>query len=551
MKKVISLILLFICSLFLVSCKKESIKNEEIDLNTAISYSQLRIIANNQDYIPVNNVVVSGVEFEKKQIKNVVNCLDSHLEIVYNSSKKKYLLYNYKKQVHIDYIDENNVIQTSSLTMNNNVYYDTSYPFIIYSNNQTMIIRNSYGSKVYELPISSYVNIDISNRKIVNGNIYVTISYYLSTSYSNSYLYIKCIKSDNVYNVSTITQEEYQQANSSGSTHSNLEYDLIPLFDSKGQIFGYYYNDERNYYIYDSDKKYLNSFCLSSLGFASDYKYLRTEKKMYFFVNEEYSESVIQQGSKKTYKTRCLEVDLKNGKISIDDNVGYYVLECNNVENKNDGSYQYSYFTFKEYNEKREQSDITMCSIVTSKLSIKDSFSYDYFTQEAYVINNNSLVAKIGNTYFVVTTKERTLLSGVTQISYYSNGDVVYRKQNGLYYMCKGEDLLNDVQTNVNGFLSISKELFNGERISYLERNGDYYCGGLLLNPSYLNLLSFGIIVTNNEISVGRSKVLYFQGLKIQNISIYTEYDGYTFYQISFSDSSEVKYIKYKLEIEK
>lgn len=552
--KKILLIVLFI-TILLTGCGKteETSVNEPLSIPHSISFSQLKEIAIEPTYVQQKNYIISGELFNIDSNSTYVQCLGSNLTTVYENSK--YALKNFKtEQVICSDIRKNAILDYYGyFQVYNYVYANSSLPIAIYgtynssSSKFTINYVDPYGEILKTESLYSNKCLYRFSTKTVGDYIYFVIQQ--ADGYSeNVYFRYKC--EDKKYSVELITEYEYSNA-ASENEPIGYEYtdDLVECYDSKGQVFAYYYSSTYSYFLYDANKHYLNNIHLSSFGFNSNVITLRLEKKICLFKNDSYYESEMTKGSNPTYKCRCLEIDLSTGQVSYIENFKYYVVYATSkTVNK---VFDYCYFTYYDVKDNGELSKTEKCVILKDKLAFENAFIYDGFTSNVYIVDDNTLLANFDTGLYLVTQNERTRINGISSISYFENGNIIYRNKDSKYYTCKLSDILESIKKFEGGVTYLSTNTYNGKTISYDydSKTGKYIANGLELNQNFVSYAELGIYITDKCVYVGDNKIIDGGELSISQVTNYITFGDSVIYRVRFSDSTYI-YFKYNSVLE-
>lgn len=550
-------ILLLLAVLFLTGCGKEqgNSENESLNIPNSISFSQLKELAGEPAYSPRKNYTISGEMFDIDSNASFVQCLGSNLCTVYENSTYVLKNFNTKQEICSDIYRSAVYDAYGQFERYNYVYANSSLPIAIYGvyNSSTAITTIHY--------VDPYGK-SLATETTTNGDMKYLGNVYSKTVGDYNYFYLQPADgftqneyfrykyNGAKYIVESISENDYNNAN---GTNNPAEYEyldnLIECYDSNGQVFAYYYSKDNSYFLYDANKHYLNNINISSFGFNSYSASLRLEKKLCFFKNEEYYESQINRGSNATYKCRCLEIDLSTGKVSYNDDFKYYVVSVNNRITNN--AYDCCYVIYYDVKDNGELSKLQKCVILHDELSFENAFIYDGF-RSAYKVDDNTLLAYFDTGLYLVTPNERTIISGINNITYFEDGSILYSNIDGKYYTCKLSDILETIKSFEGGFTYLSINTYNGKAISYDydAKTGKYIANGLELNSSYLSYARTGIYVTEKCIYVGNEKIVDGGELTINQISNYASFGDSTIYRVRFTDGS-YKYFMYKCVLEK
>lgn len=555
MKKSIKMFSLFMSTLglfSLASCGSSAIKNGT-ELTSNISFDELKDMSSEIDYsesINYSNITGSQFTFDSS-ITNIsrIDCLGSSLII--NDAK----ILNPLKSTTISGVNTTNMIQNNisfSCTKTSTyyttlgyVYYSSSYPIAIYTTSSSFIIIDCYGNTLDSYSFTNNVSLNSISKKTVNKVTYFS----LETSEKTSYF--KYEYKDGSYTVKSITKDDY---NSALKIKGENEYDdgLIPRYNSKGELICYLFYGNNGYHLYNKDKEYVNTFYPNAqmTGFSTNNSF-DLENSIIFYKNEEYYPNENEKSSKTTYKCTCAEFNLKNGKVTYTDDFKYYITDHQEKYDKND-IFKGTYVIYYELNDKGERKDILKASVMKDELSFKSSALYENI-RDNYKINENKLLVRADSNYFIVTKDNRVLLNGISSIKFVDNDQVKYKNQDGLYYICKVDDLEGNVKTVNKGYGYITDNKIDGKTTNceYNSKTNIYKVGSYTLDKNYLNLLENNIYVTSTSISVGSTSIFTLTNTKkVSSISEFLSYTDSKLYRIDFTDGT-TKYMKVKFAFAK
>ena len=553
MKKILLCILIIICLFAIFSCGK---KDSETNIPDPMGFSELEILAVDPPTDEQKNYTITGelLKIEDINLSNtVVQCLGSNLISYKNEDKGTYTLKNiFTNRTIKSGITQNGIMISYYGGFNSygNVYASNEFPVAIFAEYDALQRKNEvtyidcYGKKLRTETIDTIRYLGETTKKVIDDYTYVCVN--MSNEPNEPFCFRFSFKDDK-YVVETIDFEEYEDIELATSVENNsvTEYKdgLEPIYDGENEIIAYYYgNLYGKIVLYDEDKEYVTTFNPSSYGFGSGYKTLRLEDKICLFQSEEYYEKAMEVGSKKTYKCKLLEFDLTNGNVEYDNDFKYFVDNC--YTKVNDGKFCYAYILFRNLNEKGELSDISKCVILKDELSFDESFVYDRLPQTVYRIDKNSLLIYLDSQWYYVTKDNRVMLNGISILSFYKDGTVLYRNQDQKYYTCKLDSIKESIKSLDGGLTYISSHLYNGKLISYNydETSEEYLMGDLILKKGYINLATSGIYVTDNSIHIGDDLIFSCdEDIEIKKVDWFTTIDNKRIYKITLS-TDEIRY---------
>lgn len=505
--KIGALLLWLMATLSLSACGNNYA--DSVDVSTTVSYDTLEMMAVEPSYIP-NNYSVTTSNFNYDSSITFINCYDSLLGYDSNGYLK-----NIETGNTISSYAPSNYLRSynSYFNSSNNYIYSSSYPIVMFTtytnNNSKLCIVDSSGNYLYSNSFGNYYYIENVDSKRINGTLYFSL--YI-TSASSKEFYFRYDVTNEVRTVVEISAEEFNNASTTSSSTSNLPsnyYDgLIPVYSKNKTTIGYYINKNNLLNIYDENKNFLNSINPSSFGM--DNNGTRIGNYLFFYKNVEYYSNELDKGSEKKYKNKCLVVDLTNGKVSYNDDFKYYI---SNVTKKSDNEItrtKYVVVKYYELKEDRTLSNILMCSIMTEELDFSNSYAYDGLINSVTKIADGYLVVDVDSSYYLVSKKDRTLMYGLTDFVFFTDGKILYKNsQDNLYYYVSSSELVSKYKEIGTGFGYVSTNKFEGKIIGckYDTLTSKYTYGSSNVKSDYLSYITSGIIVCEKDVYVVNQKV--------------------------------------------
>ena len=537
MKKRILLVFVLFLSLFIMSaCTTTSVKS-------GAAFAQLKEAAYDVEEISGSSYRLNGRMLGATTRTFAINCLGTNLAYQIDDATGNYRLINFATNATICEVMTNTHLSTGmygTLARVGRAYYHNVLPIVVYEENDSVMkIVDPYGTLIHsevleaDNVITSYHSFDIKD----------DLYFYLVFSNSDN-IYLKAHYENNHYTVEKINEVIYREMEDARNDQSDDG--LMPLYDRKGKVYGYIYWDTETIFIYNSKKQFLNNVNPEAFGIDID-NMIFLEKKLVFYTNDVYVKKNLDAGSKQTYKCRCLTVDLKNGKVSYNDNFKYYILNAEEMIYEGDEEDEYTYkcckVIFQKLNKRGEREDVNRCVILTNKLSFRNSFIYDGF-EDVFMLNKKTLLAYYSHDAFLITKKGKTLLYDCDWLQIAPNGLAVYSINNE-YYSCQPSELAKTYRDSKNGAYYISSDTYNGSllTITYDKQNNEYKAGSYTLLNGYVDYAKKGIYVTADQIYVGSQSILSYSTKTISEITTFATFGESIAYQVRFEDSSYAYFI--------
>lgn len=531
-KKITSLAILL---LSVCSCSNEKdYFSDTYEINTTISFDQLLDIAVEPKDGEDGNYTLKysplGSHYDSYER---IDCLDSELYVCREIETDTFSLRRINKTEPIatnliDFIigtfaEQNSVYTTGNIT----TIYNRFLPVVIYTytdsaSDYQLVVADCYGNTIKSESVSDNKRISFSEREYINGIYYFFIDIELDT------LFFKYRVDDNEHiNVSIITEEEYDDAAYSTSSTNQDSEKLNPMYDREGEIFAYTSQIGDVYNVYDKDKKFLNAVNLNSFGLRNYRVEIALEKKVCFFRADTYTENEMTKSSKTTYKCSCLQIDLSNGEISYDDDFKYFLVGGSAIII--DNKYQYTCFTYYEINSKRELGNVLLASIAKENLSFNNSFVYDGFGMDAYLLDKKTVLCSFNGKSCICTKDKRKYFTDISGVEFIPNNKVLFRDKDDKHCVCDRSNFLSYVDSDftnnslVTKYDYISNHRFYGDyiKLTYDTSKERYYCNNLPVDSKYVNFINYGLLITDFGIN-------YFKG------AIYTATNDATILNVSY-----------------
>lgn len=502
--------------LTLCSCSGEkSYFEDTFKADTTISFDQLKDLAF-EPIVEEQNYNLKYLVCDKDLASfTKVNCLGSELYICYNKTDNDYVFKGLQLG-DASYTLESDIVRssnTSSSSINYRYVANSEFPIFVYGKRSNtgdtqIVYADCYGKTI------KIVNTDEEKRVTLDRGFEYnhTVYFYAEEGYSDVQ-YFKYTYKDNKYIVSAIEEREYSTAYSLQRKIGQNHAELTPMYDKNGEIFSYVSLDGFTYYIYDKNEHYLNAVNLYSFGMSRSDVELRFEKKICYYHCDEYYENVNQKSSQRSYRCRCLEIDLSNGEVSYDDDFKYYICDSKTVTDKN--KYQYTYFRYYELNDKKETKSVLMCSVAKENLSFDKAFVYDGFDGEVYKIDRNTCLAKFDGEYYICTKDDRKLLANISSLKFIPDNKVIFTNSEGKYCICGKSEFVEYSKnpSQVYEYVSPCKYFGDYLKVSVDTQTNVYKAvnGGKtnILNNAFFDLLSYGLVVNNGGILLPNGTFVY------------------------------------------
>lgn len=543
-RKILKISMLCLSSIVLSGCSifgGRSDKSATINYDSTISFSQLKDMAVSDNYTEQKNYRISGEVVDLNSgYFSVVRCLGSNL--VTYSTIMGTELWNFAEDENIAENLVNLDFVYDYYRFNGYVFADSTLPIVIYKSNDNSLPTNEvyvadcYGSFLTKLQLSENAQIYRSGSKTVGDTTGFKLTFNSGNNNDNSTdYYFSYLFDGETYDVKLINKEKYE--NLSLLLDDN-EDDLAPQYDGNGELIGYLSFSYGTINVYDSNRSFLNSVKLSSFGFEDLYQTLRLEKQICFFKNDIYYENELEKGSEDTYKSKCLIINLIDGKVSYNGNYKYYVKSCYSASDEE--QFKYAFVTFYELNNKGEKDDILKCVVLKDKLNFNKPFVYDGLTTYVYNINDSAVLARYDSGYYYITNTDRTLLNDITFVAFYENGDVLFKNKNDKYCQCRLVDIVRSSKI-IEGVAYMSIDKYNGKTISYDINNStnSYFVGDKILLNNYVDLAKKGLYITKNSISIGDDTIFATTGnINISNVSVVISSGAVTLYSVRLNDGT-------------
>ena len=542
--KFLSLLFLLILFISITGCTKKQRDNK-------ISYSQLKRIANKED-VEILDYKISGSIAnldENLTVNDIIHCTGTNLALVKNSSDV-YSIINFIEGTTICANVSNKSISTS-------YKYNSAKFMVYYASSPIVIYQTQSGTSYTAHFVDCYGNELMTENNGGTYSLYDFISKnfddctYCGIESSIGWSYFRSEYKDSKYTVEKITEDEYKNPSSKNHEETSSGYDdgLTPLYNSKGKVVAYYNGDlEGSFFLYDKKKKYLNNIAISSYGMEHGIP-LFLENNLYYFLNDEYYEKAIERSSEETYKCKCLEINLKTGKVKYNDDFKYYVIDADfYVE---DDKYRFGYVLYCDLNKNGEKENIIRCAICDDKLSFKDSFVYDGIEiDEVYQLPNKAIVAFYNSGFYYITKNDKVYFNNAYLSSFTKDNELIYVNQNNKYYICKAKDIKESIKDLSNGHYYISSYTYNGESIKIDETNDSkkMTANGHQFLADYLSSAKKGIYIDSNSVTIGEQQIYATSdGISIVNVSFVASAAEKELYSIKLSNNNVI-YFYYNFE---
>lgn len=549
--KIGAFLLGLMATLSLSACGNDVAKSVEVP--TTISYDTLEKMSLAPSSVS-NNYSISVNSFNYDSSITLINCYNSVLG--YDSN-------GYLKNIETGYTVSNfipsNYLYSYSGNFNsqNRYYYSSSYPVVLFTtytdSNAKLCIVDSNGNYLYSDSFASYYYIESANTKTVNGTLFFTLSITGNSNYNSvrNDFYFRYDASNNVRPVVEISANEYNNATTTSSStyEQSVKYKdgLTPVYSKTESIIGYVYVDSNNLFnIYDTNKVFLNSINPTSFGIDNS-NGIRIGNYLFFYKNNEYYSNELDKGSEKKYKNKCLTVDLTTGKVSYNDDFKYYISDV--TQRPNDEGTRNKYVMVKYYtlNEDRTLSNILMCSIMDEELDFSNSYAYDGEINSVTKINNNYLIARIDDNYYLISNSSRILLNGLTNFKFFKDGNIMYKNsQDNLYYYVSSNEIVSKYKSIGEGFGYVSVDKFDGKNIGckYDKVASKYIYASSYIKSDYLYYINSGIIVCENDVYVVNQKVSNNKSdVKVLSVNYVVNRTNNKIISINYDDGSS-QYVK-------
>ncbi len=529
MKKVFLFLFCLVSSFFLFSCSS----------NKVLGYNELKSVAHSDFY---GQMLIKDYKLGAKKIAlsgyiDQIRCFT----IISKDSKKA--LYNVCDDI---IICENLNNEYCKFNNANVINSDTVFPEYMYNIYQDFVIYEEEYNNSQFLRVKSY-----DNRLIASYELNTKVNVYLRQEYNAKYeISIRDYISDTVVKTFNIESDNYKdyylvsddESNNQPSIVKNISDELTPLYDRKGKVYGYVliHGREYDFDIFDKDKKFIASYNLSTYGFDD---YIILEKKVVLYKNYVQTSEMLEEIYKDDifnikYNVTIYEIDLTNGKLTINEDYDYLILNNWVGDEK---SYDGTIVKYYELNDDRSIKGCLKYAYMTDKFSFNKSYYVDKDLSNYAILKLNDdailLLDKYGNDenkrYSYIVTKKETKV-----IPYYNikicNDVVVIDNQ----FTCSLDDFIDGNFDNLQYRYYISKASYNGELIiiDHDEKNDKYYVNGRAIQNKYLDEAKRGFFVFENEINVGYSSFNVTKPI----YSISTIFDGtmVMVYKIIYDDGS-------------
>lgn len=536
--KRIKTITALMCMLMTISaCGRE--KNhfgDTYDRDTTVSFDQLKDIAYDDSETEKNYTLKSYIPDSASSDFMSVSCAGSEMYVCYDNTLGDYYLRRVNHEKDVSYKVGTGVVSAgypiSSISAIP-VLYLQGYPIIIFGQNSNsgydqVIYIDCFGNILKKVNVDTLKEINYDETFTRGETTYVSIRQDLSF-----YSYFKYSLKNKSYSVSNVEKTEFDNAR---SNLSNSLKDLVPVYDKEGEIFSYVIQNSDIVYVYDKDKKYLNSVYINAFGFKDPVSF-RFEKKLCFFESEIYYENQNEKSSKESYKCKCLEINLENGKVSYDDDFKYFINSAKDVEYED--KYQYTYIIYNELNDKREKDGVTLCSIAKENLSFNNSFVYDGFRGSVYKIDKDAVLCNFSGDYYLCTKDERKIMNNLSVKNILKN-EIIFNDSNGNYYICERSNFVDYIENPTDAYKMISTNSYFGEHIKVKEdpqTKALKVVGkgtNLEVDSSNLTLVNnYGLIVNTKGVYFSNGNVVCtFKSSTVEKVSLIFTLRNWTLFRI-------------------
>ncbi len=516
MKKITIISFLFLI-LFLTGCKKSI--NKDLEIDTTMSFSQIKEVSYDGTR-QIKNLHVTSEAYDLEDVYSFVYCKYSNLA-VYKDSNNNYILKNFLTgQVICDKLYNIDFYNSSSISRISCIYTEDFLPVAVFIKEVTTISKKYLCVVDYkgEVLFNKEVN-DINNYSHLNYNSF-EYNHYTYFNLYDSYLdlneYFKFKIEDGVLNLfkieSTIYQSDYEKKDNDeiididGLIYGMSEGKYVAIRNKKDSVCAYTFKKDSNIFIYDENKKYLNTVNLSSFNMVDFDGVIILKGKLVIYMSEEIKNLQEQYGYNEncddlyTYKSRCLEIDLKTGKTYYNDDLKYWIYKVEPAHNN------CNIVTYYDLTEDGKKGNVLKSAIMDDAFRFDNSYVYDglYMAQK---INDNEYLGwfnqGINRLLFYITKKERIYLGSNISLQIFDDGNVIY-SLNNKYHICKLENIKDDILQNNSGADRILQNKYDGE---YIEVNGLLDGIGNYIGSIYLSR-TCELYATSDKVYVG-NKIIY------------------------------------------